>query len=111
MFQDKLERCKCGKEVGIANSAWCDKCNALVCTNCCKHYQPRKQKVQTIWIVTYRNEQGEIVGPEWAVASKIKPTRWAKQAFAGAGYTYEIVNTGMTQAQYDEWEYQQEQPA
>jgi hypothetical protein len=44
MFQDKLERCKCGKEVGIANSAWCDKCNALVCTNCCKHYQPRKTR-------------------------------------------------------------------
>lgn len=59
-------------------------------------------KKTTVWIVTYKNTQGKIIGPEWTVPSKIKPTRWANQAFAGSGLTHEIVNTGMTEDEYEE---------
>jgi hypothetical protein len=38
MFIGKLEQCGiCKKEVGIGNSAWCDDCQKLVCSDCCQH--------------------------------------------------------------------------
>ncbi len=42
------------------------------------------------WIVTYFGDDGEVVGPIWNVESKIKPTRWANQAFKGYNLTYKI---------------------
>lgn len=75
---------KCGKEVGIGDSSWCDKCNKFHCDKCgC-------EKETKLWFIMYYNAENKQVGPTWAAASKIKPTRWANQAFAGAGYTYKI---------------------
>jgi len=61
-------------------------------------------KKATVWIVTFKNNGGEIVGPEWTVSSKIKPTRWAKQAYPDQNYRIEIKNTGMTEDEYEKQE-------
>lgn len=42
------------------------------------------------WIVVYFDETGEVATPVWEVESKIKPTRWAKQAFATWNLTFKI---------------------
>src|SRR6266704_12607 len=42
------------------------------------------------WLIAYFNDKGEVATPIWEVESKIKPTRWAKHAFATWNLTFKI---------------------
>jgi hypothetical protein len=92
----------CSKEL-VTIRFYCDNCEMSYCSDCANSHKHIKKT--TVWIVTYKNTQGTIIGPEWAVPSKIKPTRWANQAFAGSGLIHEIANTGMTEDEYENHEY------
>jgi hypothetical protein len=45
---------------------------------------------QKKWIVVYFKD-GEVATPVWEVERKIRPTRWANQAFKGWDMTYKIM--------------------
>lgn len=62
----------------------------------------KEERKQTMWLVTYRVKgTNTIIGPIWEVPSKIKPVRWAKQAFEG-DYDITYENTGMTPREYED---------
>jgi hypothetical protein len=92
---------KCGKELAVARF-YCHQCQDSYCGDCANNHKHIKKA--TVWIVTFKNDNGAIVGPEWKVPSKIKPTRWAKQAYPDRNYHIEIVNTGLTEDEYEEQE-------
>jgi hypothetical protein len=58
-------------------------------------------KKDTVWEVTFKNTSGQQMGPVIARVSKIKPTLWAKKAYEG-NYTFEMVNTGLSETEYEE---------
>lgn len=60
-------------------------------------------KQKTIWLVIYCDKKtGKQMGPTWEVPSKIKPTRWTKNAFPEGDYDISYENTGQTEDQYME---------
>ena len=52
-----------------------------------------------MWLVRFY-QNGQQITPTWEVESRIKPTRWTRLAFPGAGYSYMIEDTGLTPEQY-----------
>jgi hypothetical protein len=92
----------CSKEL-VTIRFYCDNCEMSYCSDCANNHKHIKKT--TVWEVGFFNEQGVQIGPGFSVPSKIKPTRWARQAYKDSGLTFEIVNTGMTEDEYEDHEY------
>lgn len=95
----------CGQEYNWVRS-YCEKCNREYCLDCVNNHRAHPK---TVWEVEFFNERGNQVGPGYFLASKIKPTRWAKHAYDGAGYAFTMKNTGMTEEEYNDYDWEQSQ--
>lgn len=92
LFTEQKTCGKCQREVGFGDASWDDKSQQLLCHDCSS---------KKLWFITYYNDKKQQVGPTIAAVSKIKPTRQANQAYAGAGYTYELRQA--TTQERDQW--------